>query len=169
MNQLAFLPSLCYFLFLKMLTTLGARLVYTDFIYATSSLVSFIKKNPWKEWYLLGYTWIIQAHLGNYIRITVSVLMLKTCSLYAGAESNLRDRILGWSRKEYLYCFARQRGVAGQNLGLLCPPKLNEKYGEFGGNRKVAFILSLSAGGEGKTVGSCLKNCASPSARSPGA
>ena len=44
MNQLAFLPSLCYFLFLKMLTTLGARLVYTDFIYATSSLVSFIKK-----------------------------------------------------------------------------------------------------------------------------
>ena len=78
-----------------MLTTLGARLIYTDFIYATSSLVSFSLKEPLKEWYLLGYIWIIQAYLGNYIGITASVLMLKTCSLYAGAESNLRDRIWG--------------------------------------------------------------------------
>ena len=32
--------------------------------------------------------------------------------------------------------------VAGQNPGFLCPPKPNKKYGEFGGDRKVALILN---------------------------
>lgn len=61
MNQLAFLPSLCYFLFLKMLTTLGARLIYTDFIYATSSLVSFSLKEPLKG---VVFTWLYMNHSG---------------------------------------------------------------------------------------------------------
>ena len=43
--------------------------------------------------------------------------------------------------------------IASQNLGLLCPPKLNEKSEtEFGRNKKVAFILSHQRGELGRLM-----------------
>ena len=49
--------------------------------------------------------------------------------------------------------------VAGQILGLLCPPKPNKKIWRQSLEKTERRHL-LSVGGEGTTVGSCLKNCA---------
>ena len=61
---------------------------------------------------------------------------------------NLNADSYSHGTKERRGC-CRGRGlVAGQTLGLLCPPKLNQKNmkTEFGENRKMALILSRQRG-----------------------
>ena len=43
-------------------------------------------------------------------RVNISVLMPRTCPLCTSAKLNLRQSF-GWSSKEQLYCFSRQRGT----------------------------------------------------------
>ena len=49
---------------------------------------------------------------------TLCLMMQKTHPLCTGAKLNLRDSF-GWSRKKWLYCFARQRGTQFSSVQLL--------------------------------------------------